>query len=186
MGKRLLFIAVLAAIAIGWYNNQGPGTAAVSRVAGHLMVPYRILQLSSRPPDASLLMPVPDTAVRRIANTWHAPRPGERKHQGQDIFAPRGTPVRSATQGLVLRVGTNTLGGRIVSVLGPGRRTYYYAHLDRHAEDVHAGDFIERGIVIGYVGTTGNARTTQPHLHFGVYTSTGAIDPLPLLQADAM
>ena len=104
-----------------------------------------------------------------------------RLHEGQDIFAPRDTPVVSATDGVVVRIGENKLGGHTVSVLGPGARTYYYAHLDHYAEGIHVGQLIARGTVIGYIGNTGNARTTPPHLHFGVYGRQGALNPLPLL-----
>jgi len=81
-------------------------------------------------------------------------------------------------------VGEDRLGGRAVSVLGAGARTYYYAHLDRYSVNEHAGEEIAHGAVIGYVGNTGNARTTPPHLHFGIYTPSGAIDPLPLLSQE--
>ena len=91
----------------------------------HMGVPFRLLQLQLRDPDKSLLMPVAGVPVKRVANTWHAPRSGGRRHVGQDIFAKRGTPVISATDGVVVRVGTNPLGGKIVSVMGNGGRVYY-------------------------------------------------------------
>ena len=100
-----------------------------------------------------------------------------RKHEGIDIFAARGTPVHSATEGIVLRVGANRLGGRVVWVLGPGGQRHYYAHLDRFA-DISAGLQVRAGTVLGYVGTTGNAAGTPPHLHYGVYESGGPINPL--------
>jgi peptidoglycan LD-endopeptidase LytH len=184
--KRGFFIFILLiAVSVGWYNNRGPGSAVVDRVVEGFLAPYRIVALSARAPDEELLMPVKGATVRNVANTWHAPRSGNRKHQGQDIFARRGTPVQSATDGIVMRVGENQLGGNTVSVLGAGRRLYYYAHLDRYAEGIQVGDKIKRGAILGYVGTTGNARTTPPHLHFGVYSPTGALDPLPLLRAGA-
>ena len=144
-------------------------------------VGYRLFQMQLREPDSELLMPVEGVLVKRVANTWGARRSGGRDHQGQDIFAKRGTPVVSATDGIVVRVGTNNLGGLIVSVMGNGGRIYYYAHLDRYAPDLATGQTVAAGDVLGYVGTTGNARGTPPHLHFGVYTATGAINPLPML-----
>jgi peptidoglycan LD-endopeptidase LytH len=66
-------------------------------------------------------------------------------------------------------------------VLGAGGRVSYYAHLDAYAEGLKVGDVVTTGAVLGSVGTTGNARGTPPHLHFGVYAPGGAIDPLPLL-----
>jgi murein DD-endopeptidase MepM/ murein hydrolase activator NlpD len=126
-------------------------------------------------------MPVQNALTGSLANTWQSPRPGGRQHEGQDIFAPRGTAVYSATEGVVLRVGENRLGGNVVFVVGPGGRTYYYAHLDAHAPALEAGDVVATDTALGYVGTTGNARGTPPHLHFGVYGPAGAVDPQPLL-----
>jgi murein DD-endopeptidase MepM/ murein hydrolase activator NlpD len=102
-------------------------------------------------------------------------------HEGQDIFAPKGTPVLSATDGYVYNIGDNRLGGQTVSIIGAGGRVYYYAHLDSYAPHLEEGDHVTNQTVLGYVGTTGNAQGTPPHLHFGVYTGGGAINPLPLL-----
>ena len=126
-------------------------------------------------------MPLQQVQKKQIANTWHAPRGSNRRHEGQDIFAPRGTPVYSATRGYIYNIGENNLGGQTVSVAGAGGRFYYYAHLDSYAQGIEEGDFVTQQTVLGYVGTTGNAQGTPPHLHFGVYTSSGAINPLPLL-----
>ena len=67
-------------------------------------------------------------------------------------------------------------------MISSGGRTYYYAHLDRYANGIAVGDWVTTRTVLGYVGTTGNAQGTPPHLHFGIYTLTGAINPLPLLR----
>lgn len=147
-----------------------------------LSMPFRAAQIAARPPDTALKMPVQGVRPRQVANTWHAPRSPHRLHEGEDIFARRGTPVRSATDGIVWKIGDNMLGGHCVWVLGPGGRTYYYAHLDHWAEGLYTGEDVEPGTLLGYVGNTGNARTTPPHLHFGIYGPTGAIDPLPLLR----
>ncbi|MEM5275891.1 M23 family metallopeptidase [Cupriavidus taiwanensis] len=137
-------------------------------------------RLSARPAPAALPVPVAGVGPRALRDTWHGARAGGRKHEGIDIFAPRGREVVSATEGIVTRVGTNQLGGNVVWVMGPGRQMHYYAHLDRYA-GVRAGDIIAAGTVLGYVGTTGNARGTPPHLHYGIYTAGGAINPYPLL-----
>jgi murein DD-endopeptidase MepM/ murein hydrolase activator NlpD len=79
-------------------------------------------------------------------------------------------------------LGENALGGNTVFVLGAGGRNYYYAHLDSYAEGLAVGDYVTPGTALGYVGTTGNAAGAAPHLHFGVYTRGGAVDPLPLLR----
>jgi peptidoglycan LD-endopeptidase LytH len=149
-------------------------------VVGELFVPLRVVELLAKPPDRHIAMPVAGVRVRQVGNTWHGPRGGGREHEGQDIFAPRETPVYSATNGVVIRVGDAGIGGNAVWVLGAGGRVYYYAHLPRFA-DVHPGLEVTPETVLGYVGNTGNARTTPPHLHFGVYARGSAIDPLPLL-----
>ncbi|HEX6715557.1 MAG TPA: M23 family metallopeptidase [Pyrinomonadaceae bacterium] len=141
----------------------------------------RIAKLYMQPPDTKLAMPLEDVSKRQIADTWQAPRGDGRRHEGQDIFATRGTPILSATGGYILKIGDNPLGGQTVSVIGKGGRIYYYAHLDSYARNIHERDRVTTRTVLGYVGTTGNAQGTPPHLHFGVYTSTGAINPLPLL-----
>ena len=91
---------------------------------------------------------------------------GARRHEGIDIFAPRGTPVIAAEAGRVTRVGNTPRGGKHVWVRGD-QRSFYYAHLDSIA--VSPGDRVRRGDALGTVGNTGNAITTSPHLHFGIY-----------------
>ena len=113
-----------------------------------------------------------------------APRGTDRRHEGVDIFAPRGTPVLASTEGVVTRVGTNRLGGKVVWVVGPDGHRHYYSHLDEQAE-LSVGQRVAVGTPLGTVGTTGNARGTPPHLHYGVYGRGGAYDPLPLLRAPA-
>ncbi len=82
--------------------------------------------------------------------------------------------------GYVYRSRQNSLGGNTISILGAGGRVYYYAHLDKYSEDLAVGDSVSTETIVGYVGNTGNARETPPHLHFGVYTVGGAINPLTL------
>lgn len=126
-------------------------------------------------------MPVDDVTKREVTDTWGAPRSGGRTHEGQDIFAPKGTKVLSATNGYVYKIGENNLGGQTVSVISSGGRVYYYAHLDAYAPGLKVGDPVTTRTLLGFVGTTGNAQGTPPHLHFGVYTFGGAINPLPLI-----
>ena len=154
-------------------------------VAGGLLVPalgepLYTAQLAAQAPPEVLPVPVAGVAPSDLADTWGAPRSGGRRHEGIDIFAPRGTPIVSATEGVVLSVGTNPLGGNVVRVLGPGREMHYYAHLDafgRHAD----GARVAAGDTLGFVGTTGNAAETPPHLHYGIYRPGGATNPYPRL-----
>jgi murein DD-endopeptidase MepM/ murein hydrolase activator NlpD len=160
-------------------------TPTVERLAGQvankLVLYVHVARLYTKEPDRTLAMPVHNVTKDQVANTWHAPRGSDRLHQGQDIFAPRGTPILSATDGYIMRIGENSLGGQTVSVVGAGGRIYYYAHLDSYGPQIAEGDFVTTRSVLGYVGTTGNAVGTPPHLHFGVYSAGGAINPLPLL-----
>lgn len=142
------------------------------------------IRLGALPAPAALPVPVAGVKPAQLADTWGGARGGGRRHEGIDIFARRGTPVLSSTEGIVLRVGTNRLGGQVVWVLGPGGQRHYYAHLDRYG-DVRAGMRVQPGSVLGYVGNTGNAATTPPHLHYGIYTAGGATNPYPLLSVEA-
>ncbi|MDQ3286912.1 MAG: M23 family metallopeptidase [Pseudomonadota bacterium] len=147
--------------------------------------PRTLWEISRMLPAATLPVPVEGVAVEQVADTWGAARGSSRSHQGVDIFAPRGTPVRSATRGVISSVRDSGLGGKQVWVLGPGMERHYYAHLDDWAEGLREQDVVQAGDTLGYVGTSGNARGTPPHLHYGIYGSEGAMDPLPRLRAAA-
>jgi murein DD-endopeptidase MepM/ murein hydrolase activator NlpD/SH3-like domain-containing protein len=132
--------------------------------------------------DPSLAFPVSGRDSRAVQSFFGADRDaGARQHHGIDIFAPRGTPALAAARGVVRSIEPNNLGGNVVwlSDLDHGQ-TLYYAHLDRH--NVTAGQQVAIGDTLGFVGNTGNARTTPPHLHFGVYRrGRGPIDPYPFV-----
>ena len=145
--------------------------------------PRTLWELSRMPPPATLPVPVQSVAPRQVADTFGAPRGADRRHEGVDIFAPRGTPVTSTTRGVVVAINDRGLGGRQVWVLGPGGERHYYAHLDDWAPGLAEGDVVEAGAALGTVGNSGNARGTPPHLHYGVYGSDGALDPLPRMRA---
>ena len=132
--------------------------------------------------EASLRFPVQGVGEAAVHSVFGDARDGGRRdHHGIDIFAPRGTPVVAAADGVVSRVDTTEIGGRVIwlydSLQG---QSIYYAHLNDWA--VTSGQNVKTGDVLGYVGNTGNARSTPPHLHFGIY-SRGPIDPLPFIRA---
>jgi murein DD-endopeptidase MepM/ murein hydrolase activator NlpD len=103
-----------------------------------------------------------------------------RRHEGVDIFSAFRTPVIAVAEGTVTRVNQNNLGGNVVWFRPRGKDyTLYYAHLDE--QTVSPGQEVVIGDTLGLMGNTGNARTTPPHLHFGIYTSEGAVDPLPFI-----
>ena len=130
----------------------------------------------------ALGFPVGGAAQDAIRSRFGAARDaGRRTHEGIDIFAPRGTPVLAAARGVATWVGQNRLGGTVIMIRDELRREgHYYAHLDTQL--VREGEPVERGDTIGLVGNTGNARTTPPHLHFGIY-QRGAVDPWPYVAA---
>ena len=177
LARRLLVAALLIAglAATGWWAWQQP-----------FMAPTRTLwEISRMPAPASLPMPVRGVNVAEVADTWGAERSGDRRHEGVDIFATRGTAVTSTTRGVVGAVREGGLGGRQVWVRGPGLENHYYAHLDGWAEHLSQGDVVLPGDVLGFVGDSGNARGTPPHLHYGIYGEDGALDPMPRLRAGA-
>jgi peptidoglycan LD-endopeptidase LytH len=140
---------------------------------------WRTELLSAEPP-LTLPVPVEGVAPGDLFDTWGAARSGGRSHEGIDIFARRRTPVRSTTPGIVARRGENPLGGRTVTVLGPGGWRHYYAHLQAYGGYAE-GERVEAGAVIGFVGTSGNAPPGAPHLHYAIYTREGPRNPYPLL-----
>jgi murein DD-endopeptidase MepM/ murein hydrolase activator NlpD len=146
-----------------------------------ITLPIKLTRLSWQPYDREILMPIYDTRVSEVSDSWQAPRPDGRSHEGQDIFADKGTPVFSATYGYIIRTAAGELGGNFVYIAGAGGRRYYYAHLDKIAEGLHRGQEVTPDTVIGFVGNTGNAVNTPYHLHFGVYANRVPVNPLPLL-----
>jgi peptidoglycan LD-endopeptidase LytH len=129
----------------------------------------------------SLAFPVPSKANPKVQSFWGAGRDnGARRHEGIDIFAPFRTPVVASENGHVYRVEETTIGGKVLW-LRPDQRpfTLYYAHLD--SQIAREGQRVRAGDTLGLMGNTGNARTTAPHLHFGIYAIGGAVDPYPFV-----
>lgn len=126
----------------------------------------------------------PVKAPYSFVDTYGAPRAGYRRHQGVDIFAVSGTPVLAVVNGVVEEKGVNGLGGNKLWIRSPGDNwRYYYAHLSGFAAGIGNGTRVKKGQVIGYVGNTGNARTTPPHLHFESHVPAGAAtNPYPILR----
>lgn len=126
----------------------------------------------------SLAFPVEGRGMRSILSFFGDDREaGRRVHHGVDVFAPRGTPVLAVSEGVVTRVSQQNLGGNVVWVRDEARGiNQYYAHLDTQL--VAPGARVGVGDTLGLVGNTGNARTTPPHLHFGLYQrGEGPVDP---------
>jgi murein DD-endopeptidase MepM/ murein hydrolase activator NlpD len=139
-------------------------------------------QVMTAPAPRHLAVPVAGVRPAMLVDTWGAPRGEGRSHRGIDIFARRGTPVVTPVPGIVIGIGQDRLGGNVVRVLGPGRQVHYFAHLEAFA-DIAPRQWLRPGDIVGFVGDTGNARGTPPHLHYGLYAFGGAINPFPLLRA---
>lgn len=115
-------------------------------------------------------MPVRGLGPDALRDTFDETRGTERKHEAIDILAPRGTPVVAVDDGTVAKLFESKAGGLTVYQFDPTvQYAYYYAHLDRYAAGLAEGNSLERGEVIGYVGTTGNAPKDTPHLHFAIF-----------------
>jgi peptidoglycan LD-endopeptidase LytH len=118
---------------------------------------------------AGLLIPVQGVDASQLHDTYKDARSGGRVHDAIDIHAPLGTPVIAVADGEIIRLHSGARGGLSVYHLDDdGRTRYYYAHLDRYADGIHAGVRVRRGDVIGYVGDTGNAQPGDYHLHFSI------------------
>ena len=137
--------------------------------------------------------PIPKWNIYSYRSTWGASRGwgGARMHEGTDIFASYGTPVRSVSYGYVEILGWNKFGGWRVGIRDTNNIYYYFAHLTGFKKGLKEGDIVKPGDVIGYVGSSGyGPKGTQgkfpPHLHFGMYKYNGrnewAFDPAPYLR----
>jgi murein DD-endopeptidase MepM/ murein hydrolase activator NlpD len=130
----------------------------------------------------------PVRAPYSYTDSWGAPRmEGSRffhRHEGTDIFALKGTPIYAVVDGVIENVGTASLGGTKLWLRSPGDNwTYYYAHLAGYAPGIRNGVRVKKGAVLGYVGNTGNAKGTPPHLHFETHVPSGpATNPYPILK----
>ena len=130
----------------------------------------------------------PVAAEVEFIDSWGYPRmtgtASAHWHQGTDIFADYGSPLVAAENGVIARMGTGTLGGNKLWVVGESGTGYYYAHLSAFVDGMADGQRVAAGDLVGYVGDSGNARGTSPHLHFEVHPGGGdAVNPYPLLKA---
>jgi murein DD-endopeptidase MepM/ murein hydrolase activator NlpD len=129
-----------------------------------------------------LFMPVVGVQGRDLDNSWGASRDGgRRRHKGIDIFAPKGTGVVAVADGIVSYIGEQPKGGLCLWLTTENGTSFYYAHLDRWAAGLFEGMEVRSGDLLGYVGNTGNAKRTPPHLHFAVNDNDEMVNPYPIL-----
>ena len=136
-----------------------------------------------------LLFPLPEVYRRNLTDSF-AERRGGRPHEAVDIIAPRLTEVRAVDDGRIAKLFFSVAGGHTIYHFDPDERyAYYYAHLERYADQLAEGQRIRRGQLLGFVGTSGNAAKDAPHLHFAIFRlgpekrwwEGEPIDPYPLL-----
>jgi len=119
--------------------------------------------------DRHLEIPVRGVARRALVDSFDDARDGTRKHEAIDILAPRNTPILAVEDGTIARLFLSKAGGTTIYQFDPAiRYVYYYAHLERYADGLREGNHVQRGQVLGYVGTSGNAPASTPHLHFAI------------------
>ncbi len=142
--------------------------------------------------NRDLKIPVEGADEDDLRDTFFDARGGGRAHEALDIMAPRHTQVLAAEDGVIAKLFNSKGGGGITIYQFDPTETYcyYYAHLDRYAANLKEGQRVRRGDVIGYVGSTGNASATAPHLHFAIFRLTPErqwwkgepINPYPILK----
>jgi peptidoglycan LD-endopeptidase LytH len=135
--------------------------------------------------------PIENLMRSELQDSFFAQRSGQRVHHAIDIFRPVGAPLLAVVDGTVEKMFSSRLGGITLYLFDESRNyCFYYAHLDRYAEGLKEGTPVKKGDVIGYVGKTGNAMFTAPHLHFQImktdpsaawWKDAGVLNPFPLL-----
>lgn len=140
------------------------------------------LVVGETPQLGQVIFPVKGKDASAIGSVLGAPRGEDRLHKGIDIFADEGTPVVASVEGTLEQVGTIDLGGLRVGIRDRDGNYHYYAHLSATASDLPPiGSLISAGSTIGYVGKTGNAINTPPHLHYSINEDGSK----PLVDAEA-
>jgi peptidoglycan LD-endopeptidase LytH len=166
----------------------GIGLVVVARVTESVRARSTGVPVASAPlgPMPPLLFPLAGVEPDSIGEGFDARR-GTRRHEAVDVAAPRGTPVRAAAAGTVRLTRRGGAGLTVEQDEASGRYCLVYAHLDRYVFGLRDQSAVLRGQTIGYVGTTGNAPSGVPHLHFAVHLREGggcwsgaAVDPRPL------
>ena len=197
-GIRMLRMALafaLATDAVAMVSQEAIAIAEAERTAIAMTVgePAVESEVAGTLASRRLAIPVSGVSARDLANTY-SDRRGEKLHEAIDIAAPRGTPVVAVDDGRIVKLFTSVPGGLTIYQFDREQRfAYYYAHLDRYAENLREGAPVARGDVIGYVGTTGNAPPDAPHLHFAIFAlgperqwwKGTPLNPYPLLVGGA-
>ena len=146
--------------------------------------------MASSSSSSTLMIPVEGINANRLIDTFDAARATGRRHDAIDIMAPKGTRVLAAADGKVVKLFTSVRGGLTIYEFDPtATYTYYYAHLDSYAPGIIEGKLLQRGDLIGFVGSSGDASPEAPHLHFEItllgpekhWWQGTSINPYPVL-----
>lgn len=141
--------------------------------------------------DRALTVPVEGVTRTELHDTFSDLRGSTRAHEAIDIMAPRHTPVIAVQDGRIAKLFTSKAGGLTIYQFDPSETfSYYYAHLESYAPGLHEGQTVQRGELLAYVGSTGNASADAPHLHFAIFRLTPErqwwkgepINPYPVLR----
>jgi murein DD-endopeptidase MepM/ murein hydrolase activator NlpD len=120
-----------------------------------------------------LELPVAGAVREALRESFAETRGPTHRHEAIDIMAPRNTPILAVEDGTIARLFDSKAGGTTVYQFDPSTRyAYYYAHLERYADGLQEGHHVQRGQILGYVGTSGNAPKQTPHLHFAIFRLT--------------
>jgi peptidoglycan LD-endopeptidase LytH len=177
---------------MGWPNATGQHPAPAERpipssTTTPIVVPDPLPELR----DRHLELPVRGALRRELRGSFYETIGGTHNHEAIDIMAPRDTPIVAVEAGTIARLFESRAGGTTVYQFDPTNRyVYYYAHLERYADGLQEGHYVQRGQVLGYVGTSGNAPKDRPHLHFAIFQLTAKkqwwqgspIDPYEVLR----
>lgn len=183
-------LLVGALIVHGLLTTEPADPAVAAPIVGQQQVEQKARRRAAVITCHTLIIPVANVGASALTDTWDAARSEGRTHEGIDIIAPMGAPVRAAVDGRVVRYFDSERGGVTIYQFDASERfVYYYAHLSRRAAGLVEGAVVSQGDVIGYVGMSGNAPV--PHLHFEIQRLTPArhwweaesMNPYPLLIA---
>jgi peptidoglycan LD-endopeptidase LytH len=167
-----------------------PSPAVIPRALAVQAAPPSMVQSISSLRQHDLRIPVEGIQRDELYDTFTDLRGIGRRHDAIDIMAPRGTEVRAADDGTIAKLFTSKAGGLTIYQFDPTETfSYYYAHLDHYASGLREHQAVKRSQLLGYVGSTGNASASAPHLHFEIsrlgpdkkWWEGDAINPYPLL-----
>ncbi len=146
-------------------------------------------QSASRPgaaggasPDSTPGFICPVQGGASFIDSWGFPRSGGRKHKGVDMFNARNTPLIAVVDGRI-RFSSNSIGGLSTHLYADNGVVYYYTHLESHPSNISSGQRVSKGTVVGFLGNSGNARYTSPHLHFEIRPGGKAVNPYPTVRS---